>query len=66
MPTYCYRCSTCGVVVEEQRAMADRRIPVPCSFPGCDGTARLAVALGADTFPGAAYWREVQKSRGTP
>ena len=36
MPTYEYRCQSCGRIIEDMRKMADSDIPMPCS---CDGVA---------------------------
>jgi len=53
MPFYDYRCSTCGVVFEESRSMAQADDPVTCPAGHVGATRQIAVfaAVGGAAAP---------------
>jgi putative FmdB family regulatory protein len=67
VPTYEFRCDSCGRRTEEQRKLADRNKATRCNAmldpPSvCRGRLRLVISVSADRFPGSDAWRTRTKA----
>lgn len=63
MPIYEYKCSVCGNLTREERAMTeDRTVPASCLEPFCDG-ANLKQFGFAPSFKGNGFYINDKKEK---
>ncbi len=62
MPTYDYRCETCGRAFEHFQSMNDPRLET-CQFPDCEGKVKRLLGTGAGIiFKGSGFYQTDYRS----